>query len=193
MRQKATCSICQCRYSYIGAAFFCPSCGNNSAEDTFKQTLKSVRTAAGMHRTLLGVMDRDDAENASRLLREKGMTDTVMALQRLAERLYGRIPGVPPAPRNVFQRVDDGSTLWVDAGRKPYSALLTADELRRLKLYFQQRHLLAHCEGIVDADYITRTGDTSYREGQRLVIREASVLEFVALAEKLGSGLIDSM
>jgi len=193
MRQKTTCVACGCRYSYIGAAFFCPSCGYNSAEETFKQSLTAIRTAAQMRATLLAATDRDTAQITIRLLREKGMNDTVMALQRHAERLYERLPGAPPAPRNVFQRLDDGSALWHAATGTPYSAILDAAELSRLKIYFQQRHLLAHAEGVVDRDYIAKSGDPTYRMGQRLVINEAAVLDFVALAEKLGDGLIASL
>ena len=40
-------------------------------------------------------------------------------------------------------------------------------------------------QGLVDADYIARTGDTAYRIGQRIVIREAAVRESLALTEKL--------
>jgi hypothetical protein len=49
--------------------------------------------------------------------------------------------------------------------------------------------LLAHREGLVDADYIAKSGDQNYRDGQRLVIREAPVRECLALVEKLGAGL----
>jgi hypothetical protein len=35
MRLRSQCETCGCRYSYIGAAFFCPSCGSNSAIETF--------------------------------------------------------------------------------------------------------------------------------------------------------------
>ena len=37
----------------------------------------------------------------------------------------------------------------------------------------------------MDEDYISRSGDTTYRLGQRLVIREAAVRECVKLIEKL--------
>jgi hypothetical protein len=57
-------------------------------------------------------------------------------------------------------------------------------------MYFQQRHLLAHQQGIVDANYITRSGDTSYATGQRLIIQPNVVLEFADLIEKLGQEII---
>jgi hypothetical protein len=190
MRQKTACTQCECRYSYIGSAFFCPSCGENSAEQTFAQSLESIRVAVSSDDKIRSVMDRDDAEVAIRLLREKGINDAVMAFQRLAERLYARVPGAQPARRNVFQRLDEGAGLWVSTGLKPYSDFLTAAELGRLKIYFQQRHLLSHCEGIVDADYVGRSGDQSYQIGQHLLISRDAVIELVQLVEKLGNELI---
>lgn len=193
MRQKTTCTQCRCRYSYIGSAFFCPSCGENSAEQTFAQSLESIRVAVSSDDKIRSVMDRDDAQVAIRLLREKGLNDAVMAFQRLAERLYARVPGAPSARRNVFQSLDEGAALRVSAGLKPYSGFLTATELARVKIYFQQRHLLSHCEGVVDHDYVARSGDPTYRIGQHLLISRDAVLELVQLVEKLGNGLIRSV
>jgi hypothetical protein len=50
---------------------------------------------------------------------------------------------------------------------------------------FQQRHKLAHTEGIVDQDYIVKSGDTTYAVGQRLVIREGAVSRLAELVTKL--------
>ena len=58
---------------------------------------------------------------------------------------------------------------------------------------FQQRHLLAHRQGLVDEDYISRSGDTSYRVGQRLVIRETAVRECLTLIEKLAAAMADDV
>lgn len=43
LRQDFTCESCQCRYSSLGAAFFCPACGHNSAHNTFASAIRSVR------------------------------------------------------------------------------------------------------------------------------------------------------
>jgi hypothetical protein len=49
----------------------------------------------------------------------------------------------------------------------------------------QQRHLLAHSEGIVDQDYINKSGDKTYAVGQRLVIQETTVVRTAYLVSKL--------
>jgi len=189
MRLKTTCETCQCRYSYVGAAFFCPSCGENSASHTFEQTLTTIRAAAQLGGKLRETLDPDQAETIARSLLEKGMQDTVMSFQRLCEQLYTD-PQWPKARRNAFQNLDAGADLWDQALGFRYDQLLSPTEMADLVRYFQQRHLLAHQQGIVDADYITRSGDTTYQPGQRLIIKPAAVLEFVDLIDKLGKELL---
>ena len=81
------------------------------------------------------------------------------------------------------------NSFWVSLLGTGYDAHLDDRQLGTLNRYFQQRHLLAHRDGLVDADYIARTGDQTYREGQRLVIREAAVRECLELVETLALGL----
>ena len=50
-------------------------------------------------------------------------------------------------------------------------------------------HLLAHAEGIVDETYITRSDGLTYRAGQRIVVNEAAVREYLTLLEKLATGM----
>jgi len=71
-----------------------------------------------------------------------------------------------------------------------YESILGADAMRQLVIYYQQRHILAHQQGIVDADYVTRSQDTQYSFDQRLIIREAAVLNFAGLIEKLGKEIM---
>lgn len=111
------------------------------------------------------------------------------AFQRFAESLYDLCPNARAARRNAFQSLGEGSDLWFAAAGKRYSDYLDTAEMNLLSRAFQQRHLLAHTQGLIDQDYITRSGDSSYRPGQRLVLRQSAVREAVALIEKLASGM----
>jgi len=151
MRLRTTCESCQCRYSYIGAAFFCPSCGKSSASHTFAQTLATIRTAATLGDCLRANLGPDEAEVITRTLLEKAMQDTVMSFQRLCEQLH-EIKSGPKARRNAFQNLEAGSELWAQTIGASYDQLIDIGTLQKLTMYFQQRHLLAHQQGIVDAD-----------------------------------------
>ena len=111
------------------------------------------------------------------------------AFQRYAEALYARFASAQPARRSAFQNLTEGAGLWHAAAGKQYGDYISRTELATLTRCFQQRHLLAHTQGLVDADYIARTGDTAYRIGQRIVVREAAVRECLALVEGLAAGM----
>ena len=190
MQLKITCPECACRYAVIGAAFFCPACGHNAAELVFSLTLTGIRNALdALPAVRAAISDRDTAETTARLIIENGLQNTITAFQRYAEVLYARLPAAQQARRNAFQNLTEGSALWHAATGKHYSDHLDPAELTALARAFQQRHLLAHTQGLVDQDYIARSGDTAYRPGQRLVIREAPVRQCVDLIEKLTTGM----
>src|SRR5439155_27175829 len=94
-----------------------------------------------------------------------------------------------PARRKAFQNLNEGSDLWSAGGGRAYSATLNAPESAELLRLFQQRHLLAHCQCIVDADYLKKSGDSSYAVGQRIVVRHAAVIRMLELLDRLVSGL----
>jgi len=195
LRQNFTCESCKCRYASVGAAFFCPACGHNSATSCFDTTLETVQmtvaSLASVQSSLEQSTGADTAKNVIRQLLEDQFARLVGAFERVNEALFDKLPTASQNPRkgSVFQRVDDASNLWNQAAGKGYDAFLSVDELRRLKLQFQRRHVFSHRQGIVDQTYIDKSGDTTYTVGQRLVVRESDVTELVSLLKKLTDGL----
>jgi len=191
MTLRITCEACGCRFAVIGAGYFCPACGHNSAGQTFDQSLATARAMiARLPEIRAAVGDRDAAAQVSRGIVESGVATLVTAFQRVVEVSFPRLPGAIATPRrNAFQNLQEGSQLWSTAGGRAYATILASGELTELQRLFQQRHLLAHRQGLVDQDYIARSGDTTYAVGQRLVIREQAVLRLVTLLEKLVAGL----
>jgi len=105
---------------------------------------------------------------------------------------------LPNAPsfkvrKNLFQNLTESTVLWRNATGKGYEDFLTPSEMAELSLFFQQRHILAHREGIVDQDYLDKSGDRSYSVGQKLVIRDQAVLRLAEIVEKLGMNLPQSL
>ena len=190
MQLRIECTQCGCRYAVIGSAYFCPGCGHNDAEVVFTLTLTGIRGALDALGEVRGaVTDRNVADNMVRSIVENGLQNSVTALQRYAEALYSQLASAPTPRRNVFQNLSEGSALWSRATGKQYSDYLAPHEMADLNRTFQQRHLLAHTQGIVDQDYITHSGDTSHRLGQHLVIREGGVRSHLDLIEKLAAGI----
>jgi hypothetical protein len=179
-----------CRYAVIGAAYFCPSCGANAAELVFYLTTQGIRQSLNAVDAIkAAIPDVDTAENTCRLIVESALQTAVTAFQRNAEALHARVAPTTKVRRNAFQNLAEGSALWVAAVGHGYDKHLTAIEMEQLTTAFQQRHLLAHTQGVVDDDYIRKTGDTRYKSGQRLVIKREAVAEALTLVEQLTRGI----
>lgn len=190
MRLKIACNECRCRYAVVGAAYFCPSCGANAADLVFDLTAQGIRQSLVAVDTIrAAIPDADTAENTCRLIVESAMQNAVTAFQRIAEALYWRIAPATKIRRNAFQNLAEGSALWAAAIGHGYDNHLTAVEMAQLTTVFQQRHLLAHTQGVVDDDYLRKTSDTRYKSGQRLVIKREAVTEALTLVEQLTRGM----
>ncbi|MGU1000670.1 hypothetical protein ACSERN_11450 [Pseudomonas aeruginosa] len=182
MRLKITCSDCGCRYAVVGGA--------NAAELVFDFTAQGIRQSLEAVDTIrAAIADADIAENTCRLIVESALQNAVTAFQRVAEALHARIAPTAKVRRNAFQNLTEGSVLWAAATGDGYDKHLTGVEMQQLATAFQQRHLLAHTQGIVDDDYIRKTGDIRYKTGQRLVIKREAVTEALNLVEQLTQGI----
>lgn len=187
LRLERNCNVCGCNFSFVGAAFFCPACGNAPIEETFRQTIKWATEASGTVGLLTSLLNPDDAANIRRTIVEKYMADLVTCFQLTAQHLYEQKAG-KQSPLNAFQRLEghiNGDALWQNLFGKSYTDYLSSSEYTRLRIYFQRRHVLAHANGLVDQIYIDRSGDTTYSLGQRLVVRPEDVEDFAEIVDKL--------
>lgn len=196
MTQHFACEQCKCRYSSIGAAFFCPSCGHNSVLHTFTNALETVRKTLeaipSFRAALIEMADANIAEDSIRHICENGLVKLVSSFQRYAEACFQQLANAPSCPlrRNLFQNLQESDVVWRNASGAGYADLLDSCEYVRLAMYFQQRHVLSHLDGIVDNQYIARSGDRRFDVGQRLVVTDATVADLADLIDKLAAGLL---
>ena len=192
MEQQIQCEECSARFAVVGIAYFCPCCGHNSAARSFDGSLTKIRTKVDELDTIRHALEsaglKDEAEATCRSLLESCIQDCVVAYQRLADVLYPLVSGTP-SPRNAFQRLKQGSELWQRATRYGYDDWLSPGELDRLNVHFQRRHVLAHCDGVVDSEYLRKSNDPAVVAGQRIVVTKADVLELTELITKMAEGI----
>ncbi len=191
MRQKFLCESCGCNYASIGTAFFCPACGHNSVISTFDQTIETVRQVmallSSIQITLTSSYNEDVAQNSTRHILEDNLGRLIGAFQYLAEAMFDKLPNAQNFKRrkNIFQNLSESSELWEKATGKGYKHMLSPTELAELECFFQKRHLLAHRNGIVDQEYINKTGDKTYGIGQRLIIQDSDIMRLADLLYSL--------
>lgn len=190
MQLEIQCESCASRFSVIGSAYFCPACGYNSVTRTFSDSLRKIKAKKEsvnvVREALSKSRGKDEAELTCRSLIETCISDGVVAFQKYCEGMY--IP-YGNAPFNAFQRLDKASDLWKKAIQKGFDAWLSDKEMNSLNILYQKRHLLAHNEGIVDSKYIQKSGDTSYKEDQRIVVLGRDIESLVNILEKLSKGI----
>ncbi len=190
MQLEITCEACGSHFAVIGSAYFCPACGYNSVTRTYADSLRKIRAKKDsvdiVRQALIESTGKDEAELTCRSLIETCVSDGVVAFQKYCEGLYSTYG---EAPFNAFQRLEQGSALWAKAVHKEYTSWLTTEEFSQLNLLYQKRHILSHNEGIVDAKYINKSNDTSYKEGQRIVVSDKDIDILLNCLEKLGNGL----
>ena len=195
MTQEFRCEHCQCRYASVGAAFFCPGCGRNSILENFATSLETTKLTVEsipVLRQMMGNLSGPDAAaDMVRHLLEEGLCKVVACFQKYAEVSFAEWPdaGAFRVRPNLFQSLSESDRLWRSATTVGYKDILTDAEYQRLVTYFQQRHVLEHQDGFVDQVYIDRSLDRRFNVGQRLVVTEDSVLNLVAIIEKLAHGI----
>ena len=91
----------------------------------------------------------------------------------------------PPAP--------DAIKPLPNCSRCNWRGGVSTDEWLAAMISFQKRHLLAHTMGVIDEEYVRKTGDAGAVVGRKIVVSEPEVRGLVDVLRKLGSFLCSEM
>lgn len=187
------CEKCGTRYSVIGSAFFCPSCGTNAVSRVFGESMETIRLMVSEADSVEfpGSVGIDQNARIRQHIIESSIGEALSAFQSFAYAVYTGHTGKAARP-NDFQIVEKGNSMFSEISW-PYSNWLSDDELSFMNIMFQRRHLIEHNGGIVDTKYLERTADHAYVLGQRLIISKSDALRFIDILKKLGTGIIEKM
>jgi hypothetical protein len=174
-----TCSQCGARYGVLGAAAFCPICGPRSPAESLADAIASSRQTLALEDAL----DADTRETARAAgVFEDSAANVVKGVVTQFEvatkaDFRRRVPTadtiLKKEPGNIFQRLDDVERLYRDHASIDVPAVIGTDRWERLRVTFQQRHVLIHLHGHVDQKYLDRVSGSRLTIGQRLVISRA--------------------
>lgn len=191
MQQKITCEECGFRYAVIGSAYYCPCCGKNTSARTYQTMMTKIRASVeNIDAIRDSISDKDAADRCCETLLIGALNELVVTVQRICESVYKERVPEAKIKQNVFQRLDDGCRLWTELTGEGYGDWLTQGQFATLRRCFQRRHLFAHQAGIVDQQYIERSGDESYREGQRIILKPEDLLEYIVAVDTLCSKVL---
>lgn len=190
-----TCPKCGVTISTIGNIHFCPCCGLVLSIDTYLDTLatkeRQLNSLSEIEDSCRPTLGEDGARKIRTQIEESTLVELVSGFQSFAEQLYLSVANTKPK-KNLFQRIKNGSEAFESLIGVSYETII-GDDIRFMQLMFQRRHLLEHKNGIVDEDYLRKAGDANARLGQRIIVRDSDLIDFIKVLRTLAEGLIRAL
>lgn len=185
LETEVVCGKCTLRYAVYGVFAFCPDCGQHNSPDILSDNMKVVEK-------MLVLANGPDKELAKRLI-ENALEDCVSSFDGYGRELCrvhaSKATDPAKAERLSFQNLDGARQNVLAAFNVDLATGLTADEWHRAVRSFQRRHLLSHRAGVVDEEYIRKSGDKTVVVGRKITITENEVRDLVGITTKLANYL----
>lgn len=167
LEEHVTCSACTLEYTIYGAFGFCPDCGTHNSLQIASANLDLVLKTLTLAQTAL-------PEVAAKLI-ENALEDAVSCFDG-----FGREHCASQPFKISFQSIDNAQQKLLREAGIDISSRLNTDQWKFVCDQFQKRHLLAHKMGVIDSEYISRTGCPSTLLGRKVSVSDEDVRSLVA-------------
>lgn len=189
LETEVVCDQCTLRYMIYGVFGFCPDCGVHNSLHILKTNLQLVEKMLAVAKT--------QEQAVARSLIENCLEDCVSAFDGFGReicRIHAKVLTDPAKVEKVsFQNLEGAKQNVKELFKVDLSAGLTSDEWKAAVQGFQKRHLLSHTMGVVDAEYVRKSGDTQAFIGRKVNIDASEVQALGQIIGKLGRYLSDAM
>jgi len=180
LETEVVCDNCTLRYAIYGVFAFCPDCGQHNSLQILNKNLELVSK-------MLDMASKAEKELAEHLVRN-ALEDCVSSFDGFGRelcRVYANKASVPyNAEKLSFQNIEKvKQILNVSFGISLITALSEEDWQIAVR-GFQKRHLLSHKMGIVDDEYVQKTGDTQVVAGRKIYISTEEVKRLIEIVRK---------
>jgi hypothetical protein len=183
------CAGCTLKYAVFGVFAYCPDCRQHNSLQILGKNLELVAKMLDMTATA-------DAEVAERLI-GNALEDCVSAFDGFAReicRVHAAKSCDPAKAEKVsFQNLEGAKRNLTGLFGFDLAADLTVEEWKAAVRGFQKRHLLSHKMGVVDGEYVRKSGDTEGVVGRKINVDAEEVRELVRITGKLGRRLWNEM
>lgn len=185
------CEYCKCRYSFLGAAYFCPACGKENVPGNVMEGFHNIENFIShnikIKEALNTVLSAEDTESYFIQLIEEHYCKIVALFQKYSENMFLGIPNSVNIKirKNLFQNIAESSQKWKELKGKGYDDIIDISTLTKINRHFQIRHLLSHTGGIIDQDFVDKINDKTYIIGKRISIDINELSDFIACIQCL--------
>jgi len=183
LEEKVCCNNCTLQYTIYGSFGYCPDCGIHNSQQIVNANFDLVEKILDLAVNAAGDVKSKLIENA--------LEDSVSAFDG-----FGREHCSDIYQKISFQNIDATKDRLQREHGIDISAGLNTDQWGFVTEQFQKRHLLAHKMGVIDEEFICKTGQSQSLIGRKVSISEEDVRKLVAnlkvMAKNLFKGIIRS-
>lgn len=181
LETEVVCANCALRYSVYGVFAFCPDCGQHNSIQILEKSLEVIGK-------MLRLATKEETALADRLI-ENALEDCVSTFDGFGRELCrvhaNRARNPVKAKRINFQNLETARKGLLDLFGIDLSAQTGPEEWRAAVVAFQKRHLIAHKLGVIDQDYIDKSGDARAIVGRKIIVDANEVNRLVATVKTL--------
>jgi len=184
-----TCANCSLKYAIYGFFAYCPDCGEPNPLQIFHENLKVIHKAIEWAKSVDPIL--------AQYLIENSFEDCVSSFDGFGRELchlHSAKSKFPDRVRKIsFQNLESAKENFKMHFDIDLDHGLSREEWNIANMSFLKRHLLAHKLGIVDEDYIRRSGDTNATTGRKVRISYEDTLALIPIIEKLAGNMVESL
>lgn len=189
LETEVVCGNCTLRYSVYGLFAFCPDCGQHNSLHILDKNLEVIEK-------MLDLAAGADKELAEKLI-ENALEDCVSSFDGFGReicRVHSQKAANPAKAEEMsFQSLEGVRRRLSELFSLDLAEGLTAEEWEAAVRGFQKRHLLSHKMGVVDDDYIRKSGDAQAVVGRKVSVSAEEVREIVRTVGKLARYTVAEM
>jgi hypothetical protein len=180
LETEVVCDNCTLRYAIYGVFAFCPDCGQHNSLQILNKNLELISK-------MLDMASKAEKELAGHLVRN-ALEDCVSSFDGFGRELCRVYANKASAPYNAeklsFQNIEKVKRILSVLFSINLITVLSEEDWRIAVRGFQKRHLLSHKMGIVDDEYIQKTGDTQVVAGRKICISAEEVRRLIEIVRK---------
>lgn len=184
-----TCGNCTLKYAVYGVFAYCPDCGEPNTLQIFHENIKVIHKAIENSKSVDPELARNIIENA--------FEDCVSTFDGFGRELCNLNRDKAKIPERLdklnFQNLDRAKENFKIQFDIDLDQGLNREEWCRVNTSFLKRHLLAHKFGIIDEEYIRRSGDCQAVLGRKIIVTPDDALTLIPIIEKLAGYMIESL
>ena len=186
LETEVVCASCTLRYSVYGVFAFCPDCGQHNSIQILDKSLEVIGK-------MLEMATRAEKVLAERLI-ENALEDCVSTFDGFGRelcRIHANKARTPAkAEKMNFQNLEGATTGFLDLFGVDFSTAVEPADWRAAVMAFQKRHVIAHKLGVIDQDYVTKSGYPRAVVGRKILVDDREVKELVRIIKKLAPSMV---